>query len=83
MAQRITKIRSDRLKKKEELLKLGVNPYPSSISLKGERVAISHARGSLGKNVLVAGRIRAIRIHGGASFLDLEDFTASIQLLSF
>jgi len=81
MAQRITKIRSDRLKKKDELLKLGVNPYPSSISLKGERVAISHARESLGKNVLVAGRIRAIRIHGGASFLDLEDFTASIQLL--
>lgn len=81
MAQRITKIRSDRLKKKEELLKLGVNPYPSSISLKGERMAISCARESLGKNVLVAGRIRAIRIHGGASFLDLEDFTASIQLL--
>ena len=81
MAQRITKIRSDRLKKKEELLKLGVNPYPSSISLKGERIAISYARESLGKNVLVAGRIRAIRIHGGASFLDLEDFTASIQLL--
>jgi lysyl-tRNA synthetase class 2 len=81
MAQRITKIRNDRLKKKEELLKLGVNPYPSSISLKGERVAISYARESLGKNVLVAGRIRAIRIHGGASFLDLEDFTASIQLL--
>jgi len=81
MAQRITKIRSDRLKKKEELLKLGVNPYPSSISLKGERMAISYARESLGKNVLVAGRIRAIRIHGGASFLDLEDFTASIQLL--
>jgi lysyl-tRNA synthetase class 2 len=69
------------LKKKEELLKLGVNPYPSSISLKGERMAISYARESLGKNVLVAGRIRAIRIHGGASFLDLEDFTASIQLL--
>jgi len=81
MAQRITKIRSDRLKKKEELLKLDVNPYPSSISLKGERMAISYARESLGKNVLVAGRIRAIRIHGGASFLDLEDFTASIQLL--
>jgi len=81
MAQRITKIRSDRLKKKEELLKLGVDPYPSSISLKGERMAISYARESLGKNVLVAGRIRAIRIHGGASFLDLEDFTASIQLL--
>jgi len=81
MAQRIIKIRSDRLKKKEELLKLGVNPYPSSISLKGERMAISYARESLGKNVLVAGRIRAIRIHGGASFLDLEDFTASIQLL--
>jgi lysyl-tRNA synthetase class 2 len=81
MAARISKIRADRLKKKEQLLGLGINPYPSSISLKGERTSVQNARESLGREVLVSGRIRAIRLHGGASFLDLEDFTASIQLL--
>ncbi|BCX14716.1 MAG: lysine--tRNA ligase [Patescibacteria group bacterium] len=81
MPARIEKIRSDRLNKKEELVRSGINPYPSSISITGKRITISQARDSMGKEVLVSGRIRAIRIHGGASFLDLEDFSGKIQLL--
>jgi len=69
------------LAKLERLTELGLNPYPSTITLSGERIKIDEARELLGQKVLVAGRVWAIRSHGGAAFMDLKDFSGEIQLL--
>lgn len=81
MAQRILEIKKDRIEKLESLKKLGVNPYPSKITLKGELLGISDALMKSGKSVLVAGRIMGMRGHGALSFLDLKDESGQIQLL--
>lgn len=81
MARRIEKIKKDRQDKLNALKKLGINPYPSKINLSGKQVSISEARESLGKEVLVAGRIWSIREHGAIVFMDLQDWQGKIQLL--
>ena len=81
MAKPLDVIRKDRIEKLEKLKKLGINPYPSKIGLSGELVKVSQALDSLGKKVLVAGRIWSLRKHGGIIFVDLKDDSGKIQLL--
>lgn len=81
MASRLDSIRADRLEKLNKLKDLGINPYPSKIELKGSQVKISQARESLGKRVLVAGRLMGVRAHGAVIFADLKDESDQIQLL--
>ena len=81
MAKPLDVIRKDRIEKLEKLKKLGINPYPSKIGLSGELVKVSQALDSLGKKVLVAGRIWSLRKHGGIIFADLKDDSGKIQLL--
>lgn len=73
----IDKLRQARLEKLEKIKKLGINPYPAK-SEKKESIEICLR--SLVKNVQTAGRIMAIRGHGGSSFMDLEDESAKIQI---
>lgn len=73
-----------RRKSLEELIKLGIEPYPSelfeiNVSAKGiqenyEREKIEY------KNVSIAGRIMSRRIMGNASFLEIQDATGRVQL---
>lgn len=79
--QSLKNLRQTRIDKLQELEKLGINPYPSKISLSGKYIKISLARGSLGKEVLTAGRIWSIRKHGKVTFMDLKDDTDRVQLL--
>ncbi len=72
--------REERIEKLTKLNQLGINPYPSKISLDGDRVNISYARELMDKDVLVAGRIMSVRSHGGISFADLKDSSSNIQL---
>jgi len=81
MAKPLDVIRKDRIEKLEKLKKLGINPYPSKIGLSGELVKVSQALDSLGKKVLVAGRLWSLRKHGGIIFADLKDDSGKIQLL--
>src|SRR3989304_9148493 len=81
MATRSEVIREVREEKLKKLRDLGIDPYPSKIELKGETVSISSARDSLGKKVLVAGRVWAMRSHGAVVFADLKDWEEKIQLL--
>ncbi len=71
-------IRQDRIKKLEIINKLGIDPYPF---FKEKRQTIKEAVFSFKekKNTALAGRIRALRLHGGSLFLDLEDETGKIQ----
>ena len=81
MATRLDSIREDRIKKLARLKELGINPYLSKIELTGKKVKVSEARDSLGKQVLVAGRLMGMRAHGAVVFADLKDDSDQIQLL--
>ncbi len=75
-------IDSGRLKKLDELRKLGINPYPYSYAISTTTSNISDNYESLeGKEVNVAGRIMRWRSMGKLSFLDLVDRTGKIQIM--
>jgi len=79
----LDEIRAERLRKLKLLEEKGITPYPN-------RVRRTHEIGQVlgGFNVLeteagslvIAGRIRAVRTHGGSSFIDIEDGTGRMQL---
>lgn len=76
-------IRNERLKKREELLQRGVDPYPAktgALSSIGEVIKKFAAFSRRKKSVTVAGRLMAKREHGGSLFCDLQDESGSIQL---
>lgn len=72
------RLRKQRIKKLEQIKKLGIDPFPAWCQRKH---SIAQARGLMGKNVAVAGRILAIRKHGGIQFFDLRDQSGKIQLV--
>ncbi len=74
----LEKIRADRIKKLEELRKRGINPYPSKLIQKNQK--ISDIRKKRGDNVTAAGRIWGWREHGGSIFADLKDESGKIQI---
>jgi len=75
--------RADRLKKLNELKKLGINPYPaearknSSISLV---LADFEKLQKNGAELILAGRLRSLRAHGNLTFAHLQDGSGKIQL---
>ena len=76
--QRLEQIRKIRLEKAEKLRSFGINPYPSKVP--GKHDKIDQAVSTIGKVVTVAGRIWGIREHGNCCFADLKDETGKIQL---
>jgi len=74
----------DRKKKLLEIRKLGVDTYPADSKKTHSLASVSQAFESLEKSkksVIVAGRIRALRGHGGLSFGNLEDETGVLQFV--
>jgi len=73
-----------RLKKLEEIKKLGLNPFPSWGDLERKKiknVVEDFERLSERQEIIeVAGRLRAIRGHGGSTFAHLNDDTDKIQI---
>ena len=76
----IDEIRKIRLKKLEAIEKAGILAYP----IKTKRThKVREAMGDFTKlsktkkEIIVAGRIRSLRIHGGATFFHIEDGSAS------
>ncbi len=78
MAQPLEELIKIRLQKLREVQKLGINPYPSTCNRKQK---IDQALKMMSKKVAVAGRIMAIRGHGGIQFFDLQDESGKIQLV--
>lgn len=80
----IDALQKERLKKLKNIEKLGINPYPASVTTSAgkpsDRIIIQDARKMLGKKVFVAGRLRSFRPHGKITFTDLEDESGKIQL---
>lgn len=71
-------IKKARIRKLENIEKLGINPYPSSFK-KPQEIKKILSPFKEGVSVVAAGRIKTIRIHGGSLFLDIEDGAAKIQ----
>lgn len=77
----LIEIRQERLRKIEELRKLGINPYPSkSLRTHTSQEVLDNFTGLENKNVVVAGRLMSWREHGHLIFGDLNDPSGSIQL---
>ncbi|MBM3283198.1 lysine--tRNA ligase, partial [Candidatus Gottesmanbacteria bacterium] len=66
-----------RIRKIEELKKLGVNAYPS---LCHREQIIDQAQRMEGRQVVVAGRLTNLRGHGKIIFADLKDQSGKIQI---
>jgi lysyl-tRNA synthetase class 2 len=73
----IDELRKTRIEKKEKLEQMGINPYPAKARKKN---TAQEAKSMLGKEVLVAGRLRGLRGHGALLFADLVDQSGKIQL---
>jgi len=73
-----------RRKKREELMKMGIEPYPSerfSINVTAEDIHRNYDRNKTDyKDISIAGRLMMFRIMGSASFAEIQDATGKIQL---
>jgi len=74
----IDELRKVRIEKVEKLHDMGIDPYPARCQRKN---TAAEARDLVGKEASVAGRIMAIRGHGGIRFIDLKDESGKIQLV--
>ena len=75
----LEEIRQQRLNHLKALQEKGVMPFGSRFpAASGIRTLLDNFQE--GTKVKVAGRIMAIRQHGKAAFLDIEDFSAKIQV---
>src|SRR5690242_9418876 len=73
--------RDERLRKLDELKKLGVNPYPAKAERTHTLLAISEQFSELeNKQVTVVGRITNIRKFGKIAFVVARDASGSLQL---
>ena len=75
--------RTIRLSRLENMEKEGINPYPSSCKRTHKNQELLDKFDSLSESsekVFSVGRLRLMRRHGGSTFAQLEDESASIQL---
>ncbi|TSC55616.1 MAG: lysyl-tRNA synthetase, class II [Parcubacteria group bacterium Greene0714_21] len=78
----IDEIRKARIQKLQRLQKAGVLAYPGAVKRTHTLVQALENFGSLAKTqkeIVLTGRIRAIRGHGGSTFFNIEDGTGQIQ----
>ncbi len=73
--------RNERLKKLEEIKARGIDPYPAK-SYRNTKISdiIDHFDEKAGQEVIVAGRIVAIRSFGKLVFLKIRDYFAEVQI---
>jgi lysyl-tRNA synthetase class 2 len=77
----LKELRDERLRKLEELKKLGINPYPADVERSHDIVQVHADFGQLeGKPVTVVGRITSIRKFGKIAFVVIKDDSGEIQL---
>jgi len=79
----IKQFKKERLKKLENIKKAGIDPYPA----KANRTILCHKAvkefeelSKDKKELVLAGRLRTIREHGGSTFAHLEDRSGQLQI---
>lgn len=77
----LQELRNERLRKLEDLKKLGVIPYPAKANRTHDTNAITSKFSELeGKDVTVVGRVISIRKFGKLAFVVIKDDTDQVQL---
>ena len=77
----LKELRNERIRKLDELFKLGIEPFPANSNRTNKLSDIVEDFSKLeGKDVDVAGRIKNIRKFGKIAFFVIEDQNAQIQL---
>lgn len=74
-----------RKKKLSELQKAGIDPYPEKTPPHTAVADVLRTFGALKrskKRVTIAGRIKSLRPHGGATFIDIADESGTLQVLA-
>ena len=73
--------RGERLRKLEEVRKLGIDPYPAK-SHRTARISdiLDHFDEKDGQEVCIAGRITAIRSFGKIAFVKIRDYYGEVQI---
>ncbi|MGD0976971.1 MAG: lysine--tRNA ligase [Minisyncoccia bacterium] len=77
-------IRQSRIDKLSKLRKAGIDPYPARVFRTheiAEVLADFDGFAKSGKNLVLVGRVMAMREHGGSAFLDFVDGTGKLQAL--
>ena len=73
-----------RRQKREELMRMGINPYPPElfeVNVTAADIDQNYENNKIDyKDVSIAGRLMGFRIMGSASFAELQDSTGRIQL---
>ncbi len=73
-----------RRKEREELMKLGIDPYPAAlfeVNVSSRDIKENYERRKTDyKSVSIAGRLMSKRIMGSASFAEIQDSTGRIQI---
>ncbi len=70
-----------RIKKLEQIKSKGINPYPSEVKRTHTCLqVVENFEKLLNKKIVLAGRITALRLHGKACFVDLNDGEARMQV---
>ena len=74
----------ERRKDREELMALGINPYPAEsfpINVTAEDIHRNYEnRKTDYKDISIAGRLMSRRIMGSASFAEIQDSTGTLQI---
>ena len=81
MAQILTEQEKIRRQSLNELMELGIDPYPAEafdVNVTAEEIHKNYPEKSF-ENVSIAGRIMSRRIMGAASFVEIQDSTGRIQ----
>ena len=79
----LNEIRAERERKLALLAERGIDPYPNRVRRTheaGEALSRFEELSAANEVVVLDGRVRSIRTHGGSSFVDIEDGTGRIQL---
>lgn len=82
MAQQLSEQEQIRRNSLNELIKLGVNPYPAEeydVNVTAQEIHDNYPDKKQFEHVSIAGRIMSRRIMGAASFVEIQDATGRIQ----
>jgi lysyl-tRNA synthetase class 2 len=82
--QNLSEPEIQRRQKREELIKMGIDPYPAElykVNVTAKDILQNYERRKIDyKDISIAGRLMSFRIMGNASFAELQDATGRIQL---
>lgn len=79
----IDELKAERIRKRDRLVAAGMDPYATKSAKTHELIQVREGFETLSEDeteVVVAGRVMSLRLHGGSAFADLFDGTDKFQI---